>query len=288
MYYYSAALNQIFRMALKVLIFFSFAGDLEAQNTKYWARDSVLRNDPSMNGQIQSRVFEGAPIDIVSCNAQGWCYGRVYGHDEGWAKASDLTDFPLENKESKGFFDESERPRDGAKTHHLQDYRSSYGFLGAAIAVGTGTLTTEDSRLLKVQRTNMFTLGWGRYLSQNGNSRWSGELGVSLQEMKNKVASVDKGSALDYSTVQLALGLLKMRPYSPVYGFGIRTRLYVVMLRNAKPLFDVGAPIYTVNVSMLISHGFGNLKKPDRVDWDTSIYFNHRQVMLGIGMNLSF
>ncbi len=262
-----------------------------ADELRYFSRDSYLKNDPTVDGKIQTKINKGAWINVFSCSVDGWCYGRVYGYDEGWVVARDLqsekpeTDRPKDSFDYGGAWGEG---HNGERAHHLQDSRKDYFLGNVSFATGSGTLSTADFKLLKRNDFNNFLIGWGQHFSVSNNKRWSREFTLSISTLSNRVSHENKSSVLTSLDLLLGAGLLRMEPYSPDYGWGFRGRVYLKTFRKAVPDYGTAPPWYLFQLGMVVSHGLGNLKNPKRLEWDVMTLVNHRQAMLGLGLNVIF
>jgi hypothetical protein len=248
---------------------------VSAQNELlYWQEDSHTRWDPSPQGVLKSWVPAGASFEILTCEESGWCFGLVYGHQEGWVLRSELGPIPPPRSTEATFLSSDEK---NERTYHLQNKRDFYFVLGNDLNLGVSSYQNKDEVVLSSVKAWALSFGYGGHIKYFSESRWDWEWRLGhLSEQRYSESEDVKFNSNGFFTA----GETKwIRPDNETFGYGGFAHVRWQFSNHGGP--------FLVAAGVLITHGW-SAPHPQWFAWKFFAALVSKESYLGMGLDLHF
>lgn len=279
------------RIFVKILTcaFFAIAvSPIEATERQkwYWIQTDMLRMDPGDSAEAKTLVYEGAWMTLQHCTAEGWCFGEVYGHDEGWVPRRLLSPEPQGLREDTGLVSGLAGNESRNRRYHLQDRRKFYGLLSNTVSFGAANAETSTQTFSALTSwTFRAALGW--HWGVRALHRWGSE--VSFGHERISMSGGDGGENLSGAYLVGGLSIIRMAPYSHTWGFGWRARISFPVSRSFNESLEKTPSSLLFAIGPVWSHGVpASWPKPEWMEWEMMLKVGLSQWQLMLGSNFVF
>lgn len=225
-------------------------------------------------------------MTLQHCTDQGWCFGEVYGYDEGWVPRRLLTEARPELKSKEGLMSGLGGNESRARRYHLQDRRKFYGMISNTFAWGAVSAESASQAYSGFGSwTFRAALGW--HWGPRPLNRWGSEFSFGHERIS--LSSSEGEQKLSATQLVGGVSIVRMAPYSHTWGLGWRARLSFPLSRSFSEDLETEPSSWLFAVGPVWSHGVPSTwPKPEWMEWELMLKAGLSQWQLLLGSNFVF